>query len=293
MPHSFAHLTNKYTNHTAKLFVSSMTVGGFNPGNPLAVEMLGVRDFQRELKSCDVLHIHGTHALRQYKIKGVPLDHHLKNKKVILHYHGSPQRENPNAFRYNWPKIVSTPEMLPLFEDAKFFPNLIDGDHSLYRERQYPHGPFFHFPHPFSLHPTKKDTTFLKDVSAKMQAEHYWRKIVFLPNMRLQDSLNERNEYYSIIDHFQGYYGVVSIEGMAQGKMVINGCNEYCLGKLKEFFGETPPFYVVQKEKLFSELSSLTRRAQSENGYYCKKFFNEYWNGKLQIHRLIEIYERL
>lgn len=288
MPARFVNLINKYTTH----FASLIQFVDFHMGNALDIPYQDtVEKIHQALRLATVLHFHCPDFLLKKSIRGISLQPFLDdtNKRVVVHFHGSPMRENFEKYKTlasQYPVLVSTPEMLLIYKNSRFFPNLIDTEDSeLYPESIVPSNSL-KVCHLFSLHPGKKNTS-------EIQACKF--PIDVLEKMPLKESLKVRSHYNCIIDHFQGYYGLVSIEGMLQKQVVINGANKHTLQTLNEFFGSTPPFILQQKNTLFSCLQHLQKTPDAlensrQQGYL---FMKNIWTGKKNISRLIDIYKAL
>lgn len=284
-PARFVDLINKYTKHRADL-IQAKTFFTENPLN-ISTNCNNRHIIVDLIKEADILHFHGTLNYDTKKIKGVKFGHLLKGKKIFLHYHGTPQRESPNKFKRSETTIVSTPEMKPLFKDSIFFPNLIDETSNLYTKKQSKSDKI-KICHHYSLHKQLKNTDFFEKMINKSKIVDF----EIINQCNLKEAIEKRSCYDCVFDHFQGYYGMISIEAMAQKIAVINGCSDYVLSELEEFFGEKPPFLVLNKEKFLKFITTSSKEYFNEIGKLGEKFMVEKWSGKKNIHRLIELYEK-
>lgn len=300
-PMRFVDLINRYTSHEAKLF----QVKSFFMGQPINVPIVPIGQIEDALKWADVLHFHGSQIFDRrrivYRGKRVNIGKYYR-KPYVLHYHGSPHRESPGKYIRHVPKLLlSTPEMLPLFKacGAKFFPNLIDETASIYKQRKHTDNKI-RVCHHFSLHRKKKDTDFFEAAMAKFVGKENLI-LSYIPRGALLSTLQGRAEHDVVFDHLQGYYGLVSIEGMAQELCVINGCGVYRQGsesidvmdELQKFFGAKPPFLITDRKKFFETLSTLSPDIVNDYAARGKEFMNTHWSGKENIKRLIEVYKKL
>ncbi len=289
-PARFVNLINKYTEHRAYLIQAR----GFVFGNPLGIVCpKTIERIQEILDKADVLHIHGNHIYDKKKIAGIKIDKHLQRKPFVLHYHGTPQREQARRCQRNVPLLVSTPEMLPLFPIAKYFPNLIDETHEIYTKRKKQNKKL-KICHHFSFHWKLKDTGFFDAAKAQFIQNGNSLNFVMLEQMALVDALNQRASCDVCFDHLQGYYGFISIESMAQGLLVANGCNAQSQKEIKDFFfGELPPFFYTSKKTFVQDLKKITPEMVDEYGAKGIKFMHGPWAGKKNIERLVRYYEKL
>jgi len=297
-PARFVHLINKYTQHEAKL----CQIKDFFLGNPHNVQLIkGAVALDEALEWADVLHFHGTHFYERRVCKCGPGKGRVRIKKYLkkphcLHYHGSPHREYPNRYMIGSCKILlSTPEMLSIFKPLRmvYFPNLIDETSEIYKKREIKHAGNPSICHHYSMHKSKKDTNIYEKTSNYFANNGQELNCKMLPVMKLQDALIERATHDIVFDHLQGYYGLISIEGMAQGLCVVNGASLDTMRSLSAFFGAEPPFMITNKNKIINDLKALTIEQINEYGQKGIDFMKTYWSGAKNIHRLIDFYGTL
>lgn len=292
MPAMFVHLINKYTDHEATLIQN----GTFVYGNPLDVKRtMDSGEIINAINNADILHFHGV-AFDKKRICNVKLMMKYYSKPLVLHYHGTPHRESPARYRRPVPLLVSTPEMLPLFPGSQYFPNLIDETHPMYVQRkERTEERKIRVCHHYSTHKDKKDTNWF--TKARNHFENNGKNIDFnfIGKMDLVDALQARAENDIVFDHFQGYYGCVSLEAMAQGLMVINGCSLDTQRALKTFFGELPPFCMIDKREFIPALKNFSHSPETIEHYgrLGRKFVKDRWSGERNIRRLTRFYEEV
>lgn len=293
MPARFVDLINRYTPHQAVLIQQRE----FWFGNPLGVVAVNDRDMVYDwLKKADVLHFHGSRVFDRHRLicaDGKILDLlEFYSKPYVLEYHGTPQRERPFKYQRYVPLLVSTPEMLELFPQATYFPNLIDETSQLYtknstlRENQT-----LKICHHYSMHKAVKDTDVFTRLSHRLAGKFEFELI---PAIDLDKACVARSTADIVFDHLQGYYGLISLEGMAQGLCVINNCTPFVLARIIDFFGVPPPFFHAETAlDLEEKLISTTKGQAWAYGALGYAYMRDVWSGKKQIHRLIEYYESL
>lgn len=296
-PARFVHLINKYTPHEARL----IQIVEFFIGNPHNLDILRKDpEITEALEWADVLHFHGSHIFEKRKIivqgKKIRIDKYYK-KPYVLHYHGSPHRERYKKFQRAVPLLVSTPEMRPLFKNAKFFPNLIDETSDLYAIRDSFSNDLekLKLCNHFSYHHRIKDGHVFQTANVYFARNGKESKFVFhqIPMMELVEVLKARAKFDIVFDHLQGYYGLVSTEGMAQGLCVINGATERTMHELERFFGSRPPFCRATRSNLVQVIGNLTWESVDEYGRQGREYMEKVWSGKKNIGRLIDFYEGL
>jgi len=297
-PARFVNLINKYTEHEAKL----IQIRDFHLGNPLNIPLIKASDeIESALEWAEVLHFHGSHYFKRQRIfdngdRVVSLEKYIKTKPHCLHYHGTPHRERPRKHYVKSCKVLlSTPEMLPIFAKINpvYFPNLIDETSEIYTKRAPKAKGFPKVCHHFSFHSDKKDTDYFYAMTKYVKAHQLNFRCVLIPQMELDRTLYQRSLNDIVFDHCQGYYGLVSTEGLAQGMCVINGANEHTMGKLGEFFGSKPPFICSSRKNLVGDIQKLTHEQINQRGVASMEYMKKVWSGKKNIHRLIDFYKGL
>ena len=303
-PARFVDLINRYTEHSAKL----IQLKSFFLGNPLEIPLNNTYDETVEaLEWADVTHFHGTNIFSRRRIvfpdrKQLVITKYYE-KPYVLEFHGSPQRERYRRNQKGVPcLLVSTPEMVPLFHQskAKFFPCLIDEKSDLYKQREEREDNKIKIGHHFSFHRRVKDTDRFLAVKEEIKENENF-SLELINKGGLKETIEERAKYDAVFDHCQGYYGLVSIEAMAQGIAVINGCgkrtfdgiNTDSMDALNNFFGSKPPFIYANRSTLKDVILSLSKETIEECAEKGKEYMANAWSGEKNIHRLIEVYEKL
>lgn len=296
-PHRFVNLINRYTKHVAKLIIERDFVFKFWCGQKINRD--NKNEIPEALSNADILHFHGARNFDRRKILGFNIDHFIKKKPLCLHYHGSPMREHPKQYqRANKPLLVSTPELLHIFRGATFFPNLIDEtNRKLYPAKTSKNGALA-ICHHFSLHTKLKNTGLYSEIQ-----RHYRNnkdiKLGFLTRQPHADANKARALYDIVFDHLQGYYGIISLEAMAQNIGVINGCKKNVMEILTKFLGASPPFIIVDKNNIINEIDRLAKLKANDLGQFKAlmnqggSFVKKHWSGKVLINRLIDFYKTL
>lgn len=304
-PHRFADLINKHTEHW-----SAVLQGRDFFGNPEGIYSDLILKDREEiydwLEKSDVLHFHGTENWDRRKFRWnnelFCLNKFMLKKNLVLHYHGSPQREQYRRYQKSGINLLlSTPEMIPLFPHGQFFPNLIDEESPIYVQKKDRDDDKIKICHHFSFHRRIKNTAFFIMLKEKFEQENSINlELQLINKMPLFQALEKRSDFDAVFDHLQGYYGLISLEGMAQGLVVFNGCGK-CrvdgqfsnpLDELKKFFGVSEiPFFIVNHDNFEGILRNLNKEIIEEYSKRGKKFMHEVWSGKANIGRLIDYYK--
>jgi hypothetical protein len=220
--------------------------------------------------------------------------------------------EQYKSYQKGFPVMVSTPEMLLLFPKSFFFPCLIDEtDTNFYiarnskirqLEKNFEDNKI-KVCHHYSHHKRLKNTYEFMETKKEIEADEENSqkfKLDLIGQVPINAALDIRSNYDAVFDHLQGYYGLVSVEGMAQGLAVINRCGlreingmaSDSMQELDKFFGSKPPFYIV-KDNLTDTIKSLDWQTVEEYGNLGMEYMKNVWSGQKNIHRLIKIYEKL
>ena len=283
VPYRYCQLINKYTEHTA-VYLQGQAFYLGTKSDILSQEKDRVL---QEIWSADVLHIHG-HKTFDTKI-WCGIHYRINpNTEVFLEYHGLPERGRI-GFKRPVKTIVSTPEMLQTFREAIYFPVLVD-EGIIKRKKILPSFPPLKICQGWSFHTKVKDTAYF-DCLVNLKSPYFQAEK--LEQMTGDQFVESLQNYHAIFDHLQGYYGVVSLEGLALGMLVFNGATGHTVQQIKYILGTgfPPPFNIVDKETFKGRLEML---ATSKNtpGLFDKgrEYVEKYWSGRKLINLLIDIY---
>ncbi|MCC6751558.1 MAG: hypothetical protein IT371_28155 [Deltaproteobacteria bacterium] len=190
---------------------------------------------RRLIGEADVIHVHGltTFALFEAELAGRP---------VLLHIHGDPDRRL--ALRLEVPQVVSTPDLLAPFPQAVYCPNLILPD-ELPLSAPLGGGPLRIFKSP-SLH--DKHQELFAQLLDPILRQLPGRVVYVAPNslMRAKALAQVRASCHVSLDHLHGYYGLESLEALAQGLVAVNGLSAQGRLRFTEAVGAPPPFAVAR-----------------------------------------------
>lgn len=253
-------------------------------------------ELEEVLATADVFHFHvntdedtplGPFRVRQF----------LSDQVVVYHHHGSPLRDDPEGMRRRdrergWLALVSTPDLLRLHPDAVWIPNPVPLDDPLHR--------------PLSARarsarlrvghsPTKTEIKNTEDFLAAAEGLDLDVEVIQLT--RFEECLRRKRQCDLFFDHMQGYYGMSSLEAMAQGVATIAGLDDGVIGHLRAFTGADRLPWIVARTR--AELREVLRRAIAdpdavrEAGEASRRWMERYWDERTIARRLIGIYERL
>jgi hypothetical protein len=188
--------------------------------------------------SADVVQLHGLQTFFRH----APL---LDGKKIVVHIHGAPDRGC--GYQPAVPHVVATPDLLDDFPEGRYIPNAIVTD-ALISSRPLGDGPLRVFKSP-SLH--DKNQAFFGQLMRTIGAHIGRRHLVYVAPRKLlahADLIRLRASCHISLDHLHGYYGLESLESLAQGLIAVNGLSERNRKRFVEAIGHSPPFASAESE---------------------------------------------
>lgn len=195
------------------------------------------------IAEADVVHVHGltTYGLFQKE---------LQAGAFLVQIHGVPDRGV--GFEPDVPHVVATPDLLQDFPGALFLPNLVLAA-DLPLSAPLGAGPLRIFKSP-SLHDKNQELfeLFLGPIIQRLAPRvQYVAPPGPLPHAQLA---RLRASCQVSLDHLQGYYGLESLEALAQGLVAVNGASEQALSHLDALLGAPPPFAVAREPARLGQL---------------------------------------
>ena len=266
------------------------------------LDQAGLDELGELFRTADILHFHMTSDEFTRFGPYLPADH-LAGKVIVHHHHGHDDyRKDPDKYRRKYLErgrkniLVSTPDLLRLFPEARWQPNLVPVDEPLLRpDPSRPERPFR-----LCHSPTRKDlknTEELLAVVDRLRAEGLGLEFDLIDDVPNAECLRRKRACHAVFDHMQGYYGVSSLEGMSQGLAVLAGLNDWCLGHVREFSGRQDlPWVLVRDgaelERALRDLASDPARC-ADVGRASRAFMEACWSDRKVAGRLAEWYAGL
>mgnify|MGYP001079356917 CR=1 FL=1 len=182
----------------------------------------------RLCKEYDILHFHSPRSSLWYGRKGYLAQafgysiFRALGKKIFLHHHGTDIRGKKERYanQYLVDKIfVSTPDLLEYSPKALWLPNPIDLEEFQYLgiRRDINKVTIVHAP----SNRKKKGTAFVLKAIEKIKKEGYNINFLLVENMPYSKVIKYYKQADIVVDQLlTGWYGMVSIEGMALGKPI-------------------------------------------------------------------------
>ncbi len=295
---------NKHTGHSCRLVTREIRYN-FMFEKDLHLPWLdasGLEEVSKLLNESDIFHFHMTADENTGLGPFVPAEH-MQGRAVIHHHHGHPDfRCAPEKFRNKYAEknrknlLVSTPDLLELLPEAKWQPNLVPENDPLYTPAdKKPDSPvrLVHSPTRTEL----KDTDLyqgyvnklIREIPGKIESD-------IIRNTPHKDCLRRKRKGHILFDHLQGYFGVSSLEGLAQGICTITGLDEWNREHIRKFAGvDKLPWFISSPKSLKNDLSTLFRdkELREELGRYSRTFMEKYWPEEKVVRHLVDFYQDL
>ncbi len=295
---------NKHTGHTCRLVTREIRYN-FMFEKDLHLPWLdasGLEEVSELLNESDIFHFHMTADENTGFGPFVPAEH-MQGKAVIHHHHGHPDfRGAPEKFRKKYAEknrknlLVSTPDLLKLLPEARWQPNLVPENDQLYTPSdKKPDSPvrLVHSPTRTEL----KDTDLYQGYVNKLIREIPGNiESDLIRNTPHRDCLRIKRKDHILFDHLQGYFGVSSLEGLAQGVCTIAGLDKWNREHIREFAGiDKLPWFISSPKSLKNDLTTLIRdkELREELGRYSRTFMEKYWPEEKAVRHLVDFYQNL
>jgi len=231
-----------------------------------------------------------------------------KGKQVIFQHHGEPYSKQ-NVFelseRYKSLKankiIVVTPDLLNI-KNSKYIPNCIPVNDFTYIPRLDGKNGYYPINGESNIRflcqsptPTcNKNMELFAAVCHKVKEKYPDTRQFLLYNIFQSECLRLKRLAYLGFDHFQGWYGLSSLEFMSMGIPVINGADDNCVKHINEFFNideKQLPFIIANDENgLQKSIENLLDKPglRGHHGKKSRNFMETIWTEKYIADKLIE-----
>ncbi len=262
----------------------------------------GLAELEAALRAADVLHFHMT-ADETLRLGPLALADFLPGKAVVHHHHGHPDfRANPRKYRDKYAALgrrnllVSTPDLLHLLPGARWQPNLVPEQAPQYRPLEHkPEAPVTvgHAPTRREL----KNTDDLLAVLDELAARGARLALELIDDAPHADCLRRKRRCHIVFDHMQGYYGMSSLESLAQGVPVVAGIDDWCARHMRDFAGTGALPWITARDRaeLRGALALLGAdpEARQSAGLASRRFMEDHWSEARVLERLTDFYAAL
>lgn len=302
---AFTNALNRYTEHTCRL-ITLQDRYGIDFGKDIHLPDIHDDDFsevEHLLKTADLFHFHML-SDENMCIGPLVVRDYIKGKAILHHHHGHPdflinaESFNEKYKRLNRKVIVSTPDLLKVAENSTWVPNIVPLNDVHYLPRydsSLPEGPV-----KICQAPTRKfDKNFQEFNGAvdELSAAGYSVQKVIIERISHLQCLEAKKRCHIVFDHMRGWFGISSLESLAQGKPVIAGLDDWNISYIKEFTGaeELPWQRVSNENELKYMLSVLVQSSEirEEIGRSARRFMEDNWKEQDTLSVLIRIYNEL
>jgi glycosyltransferase involved in cell wall biosynthesis len=296
----FAGAVNRHTPHRCRV-VTTETRYACGFAEDLHAPALGDFDeVEALLRGADVLHFH-VGVAESLALGPLRVADYTRGRLLVHHHHGEPPlRNDPAAYRARHrrlgrPVLVSTPDLLRLLPDAVWIPNPVP----LWDVRYLPAPRARRGDGPVRVVqcPTRrelKDTALFLDVVGGLRRAGVPLEAVLVENRPHDECLRLKRRCDIVFDHLQGYYGVSSLEGLAQGLPVIAGVDAWNRFHIRAFTGADALPWVAARGA--DGLARALRRLAADPverravGDASRMWMETYWTEALIAERLCAFY---
>jgi len=301
---AFTRAVNRHTEHSCRLLTREIRYN-FMFEKDLHLPWLdsaGLEEVSELLSKSDIFHFHMTADENTRFGPFVPAEH-MQGKAVIHHHHGHPDfRSTPGKFREKYAErnrknlLASTPDLLKLLPEAKWQPNLVPENDPLYSQTKgKPDLPvrLVHSPTRTELKDTDRYqgcvNELIREIPGKIESD-------IIRNTPHVECLQRKQRGHILFDHLQGYFGVSSLEGLAQGLCTIAGLDKWNREHIQKFAGVAElPWFISSPQALKNDLKTLIRDRdmREELGQYSRTFMVKYWPEEKVVQYLVDFYQNL
>jgi hypothetical protein len=304
---AFANAMNRYSEHTARV-ISYRTMYSHELEYDIEIPRIGEDWGEVEwiLKNTDIFHFHML-LDESYQLGPFHLKDFVKNAACLYHHHGTYDHQcflgQSAEYRERYERtgkqvLVSTPDLLEYLPMARWQPNLVPlRDHGFLPRRDH-----FRADVPFRVvqAPTRqwhKNTEEFRSVCDELALDFDGFTYEILQGLSFRECLAQKRSAHASFDHMQGWFGIASLESLAQGIPTIAGLSDEVTRHIQRFTqGDELPWLRAQNaDELKEVLRELyfDREKALEIGDRSRAFMEETWTEKQVLAPLLESYNLL
>ena len=249
----------------------------------------------------DVVHFHIL-ADDDMRIGPLRVGDHLDGKLVVHHHHGHPHfRAHPDLYRNKYEHLgrrvlVSTPDLRQGLPEAAWVPNLVPLDTpALAPAAPADRGQGLVVVQSPTREDLKNTTTLQAAVKAICRRRpELGMELDLVRGLSHRQCLARKQRAHIAFDHMQGYYGVSSLETMAQATPTIAGIDSWCRNHIVEFTGckKLPWVIATDQPTLEKQLEALGSDPawREARGAASRHFMEQHWSEQRVLDRLLASY---
>lgn len=302
---TFTNAINRYTDHTCRL-ITSQDRYGIDFGKDIHLPDIHDDDFgevEQLLIDADIIHFHMLSDENSH-LGPLVIRDYIKGKKIIHHHHGHPDYIlNVDAFNEKYKRlkrkvIVSTPDLLKIADNSTWVPNMVplfDVDYMPRYDSSLPQDLIKICQAPtrkYDKHTREFQAAFDQCLASKLTVEK-----VVIERVSHKKCLQLKKQCHIVFDHMRGWFGISSLESLAQGKPVIAGLDDWNIKCIKSFTAsEVMPWHIARdREELNTVLKKLITDGElrTEAGKRSREFMESCWKETDALQVLINIYSDL
>lgn len=260
-----------------------------------------LKELESLLKECDIFHFHMT-ADENLTLGPFQVKDYLHNKVLVHHHHGHPDfRGNPQKYIIKYKELkrtkllVSTPDLLKLLPGSFWLPNVVPLEEKLYTP--LPDKP--EIPVTICHSPTRRELKntdlFIKSLNNLKSSFNSRLQVRLIEHTLHRRCLALKRSSHILFDHLQGYFGMSSLEGLAQGLAVVAGLDDWNQDQIREFTGCTElPWVLANPDNLEQVFDRLIQDKEEQRirGERARQFMERCWREEQVVQRLIAFYEQ-
>ncbi len=299
---AFTNAINRYTEHHCRL-ITSQDRYGIDFGKDIHLPDIHDDDYgeiEDIMKKADIFHFHMLSDENSH-LGPLIIRDYTKGKRILHHHHGHPDyllnvdQFNEKYRRLKRKVIVSTPDLLKIAHDATWVPNMVplyDVDYlpryedtlqqDVVKICQAPTRKFDKHTHEFN------------EVIDQLQQASLSIEKVIIERVTHSECLKIKKQCHIIFDHMRGWFGISSLESLAQGKPVVAGLDEWNIKCIREFTNSDVIPWIIARdfESLKAVLEDLVGDSELRlhSGKVARSFMETYWKETDALGVLLNIY---
>ncbi|MCB0324767.1 MAG: hypothetical protein KDD69_14390, partial [Bdellovibrionales bacterium] len=258
---AFANAINRYTEHRARV-ISLRTMYALDLEYDIELPRIQNDDFgevEHLLKTSDIFHFHMLMDER-HQLGPLQIRDYISGKALLHHHHGTYDHQlflataNEYAERYKQlgrRAIVATPDLLKLLPAATWQPNMVPLHDVDFLPR------YDHLTDQAEVRvvqaPTRKwdkHTKEFRRVCERLLTRHPMLRYRIVEGLSHRECLKVKRSAHVSFDHMNGWFGIASLESLAQGVPTVAGLDDWNIRHIKEFTGASDlPWTIARDER--------------------------------------------
>lgn len=258
---------------------------------------------EQVLREADLFHFHML-LDETYQAGPLLLQDFVKGKQIVHHHHGTYDHQcflgNFERLQEKYRKngrtvLAATPDLLEFLPMAHWQPNYVPLEDPLFSPRERMDGDDGFLAVQAPTRTWHKNTREFIAACESCARAHSDFRYEIIRNTSYRECLEKKRSAHLCFDHMQGWYGISSLESLAQGVPVIAGLSPFCQQKMEEFAGveSLPWIHASNEQELTAAMQSLLsdRDRCIAQGIESSRFMAVHWNEEKVIKHLLQFLE--